>query len=357
MAQPPFPGPAGPSQPPLPLSFSLPARPTAPAFLSLVGPHARAAQPPRRGSPAPPPPRPAHASAWPAAPPSPVAAQRVRAWSASAARPTAPSRPAARASARTHPRVERRHRRPAPRPRPRVSRAGGSAPATAWSVGPTQEARLLPKPNHRSNRPSRRFSLASRTVFPSEYPVFSPTTSLSALPSPPSVRCAASRPESPRRRGELARPLSPSPFSLSHRMRSLRPCRPSSRRSSSPARPRPAAAQLRGQQALRAAASLPSRLAARSEPGARRASPPRPRLVPARSGQVAAHSARSDPSPCRAAQAQRALAARPAALTFSTVAAVHRRTSPLHVAAELLRARYMPSSSPCRRSPVRCEHG
>jgi hypothetical protein len=88
------------------------------------------------------------------------------------------------------------------------------------------------------------------------------------------------------------------------------------------------------------------------KPGARRASPARPRLVPARSGQVAAHSARSDPSPCRAAQAQRALAARPAALTFSAIAVVRRRTSPLRVAAELLRARCMPSSSPCRRSPV-----
>jgi hypothetical protein len=123
-------------------------------------------------------------------------------------------------------------------------------------------------------------------------------------------------------------------------MRSLRPGSPSSRRSSSPARPRPAATQLRGQQALRAAASLPSRLAARSEPGARRASPTRPRLLPVRSGRVAAHSARSDPSLRRAAQTQRALVARPAALTFSAVAAVRRRALPLRAVAESLRARH-----------------
>jgi hypothetical protein len=93
------------------------------------------------------------------------------------------------------------------------------------------------------------------------------------------------------------RPLSLSPFSLSHRMRSLRPCSPSSRHSSSPARPRPAAAQLRGQQALRAAASLSSRLAARSEPGAWRASLARPRLVPARNGRVATRSLHAQLAP------------------------------------------------------------
>jgi hypothetical protein len=87
------------------------------------------------------------------------------------------------------------------------------------------------------------------------------------------------------------------------------------------------------------------------KPGARRASPARPRLVPARSGQVAAHSARSDTSPCRAAQAQRALAARPAALTFSAVAAVRRRTSPLCVTTALLRARRCPAR-PGRSSTV-----
>jgi hypothetical protein len=89
--------------------------------------------------------------------------------------------------------------------------------------------------------------------------------------------------------------------------------------------------------------SLPSRIAARSKPVPRRADPARPRLVPARSGRVAAHSARSTPSPCCAAQAQRALAARPAALTFSAVAAVRRQTSPLRVAAALLRARHCPA--------------
>jgi hypothetical protein len=254
--------------------------------------------------------------------------------------------------------VERRHRRPAPRPRPRVSRVGGSGPATAWSAGPTRRKHDF-FPNRTAGATARRADFLSPVA-----QFFRPNTQFSR-PRPRSPpcrhrrRCAALRPARSRRTVEVSspRPLSPSPFSLSHRMRSLRPCSPSSRRSSSPARPRPAAAQLRGQQALRAAASLLSRLAARSEPGARRASPARPRLIPARSGQVAAHSARSDPSPCHTAQAQRALAARPAALTFSTVAAVRRRTSPLRVAAELLRARYMPSSSPCRRSPVRCEHG
>jgi hypothetical protein len=59
-----------------------------------------------------------------------------------------------------------------------------------------------------------------------------------------------------------------------------------------------------------------------------------------RSGRVAAHSARSDPSLRRAAQTQRALAARPAVLTFSAVAAVRRRASPLRAVAEWLRARH-----------------
>jgi hypothetical protein len=107
MAQPPFPGPAGPSQPPLPLSFSLPARPTAPAFLSLVGPHARAAQPPRRGSPAPPPPRPAHASARPAAPPAqPRPSARAPSASARGApAPLGPPRPAALSRVRPRARI------------------------------------------------------------------------------------------------------------------------------------------------------------------------------------------------------------------------------------------------------------
>jgi hypothetical protein len=80
-----------------------------------------------------------------------------------------------------------------------------------------------------------------------------------------------------------------------------------------------------------------------AQQASRRADPARPRLVPARSGRVAAHSARSNPSPCRAAQAQRALAARPVALTFSAVEAVRRQTSPLRVAAALLRARRCPA--------------
>jgi hypothetical protein len=163
--------------------------------------------------------------------------------------------------------------------------------------------------------PAAQIFLARRIDFSPECPVFSPTTSSCSRPSTP-LRSTSSRRAAPwsiptRRATAVVnlrsptslhpalsaidevsspRPLSLSPFSLSHRMRSLRPCSPSSRRSSSPTRPRPAAAQLRGQQALRAAASLPSRLAARNEPGARRASPARPRLVPARSGRVAARS-------------------------------------------------------------------
>jgi hypothetical protein len=78
------------------------------------------------------------------------------------------------------------------------------------------------------------------------------------------------------------RPLSPSPFFLPRRTRLLRPCSPSSRCSSSPARPRPAAVQLRSQQALRVAISLPSRIAARSKPVPRRADPARPRPAPSR---------------------------------------------------------------------------
>jgi hypothetical protein len=89
--------------------------------------------------------------------------------------------------------------------------------------------------------------------------------------------------------------------------------------------------------------SPPSRIAARSKPVPRRADPARPRLVPARSGRVAAHSARSDSSPCHAA--------RPTAIIFSTVAAVRRRTSPLRVAAVLLRARRCPAR-PGRSSTV-----
>jgi hypothetical protein len=240
---PPWPISAGPAAPFPP---SPPPRPTALASLPLVGTRARGparpAAPPRarqRRGPARllPRPQPSRGLSCPVAS---ARAQRVRAWSASAARPTALSRPAAR----THPRVERRHTAQL-RAHDRAYRA--------WAV-PRPQPRGQPVPRAGSTASSQTkphiFSRQSRSVS-----VRIPSFSRPRPRSPPCRRrrrCAALRPARSRRAVEVSspRPLSPSPFSFSHRMRSLRPGSPSSRRSSSPARPRPAAAQLRGQQAL-----------------------------------------------------------------------------------------------------------
>jgi hypothetical protein len=186
-----------------------PSRPLSP--LSPPSAH-RASLPPTRGHARA---RPSSACRSPARPPAPRP-------SAPAAAPPAQSRPLVPGGQRARParpRVERQRRsahraqppcrahasargapphRPAPRPRPRVSRVGGSAPAAAWSASPTRrEHGFFP------NQTAYFLSPVTQCFRPNTQ-FFSPTTSLSALPSPPSVCCAASRPESPRRRGELA---------------------------------------------------------------------------------------------------------------------------------------------------------
>jgi hypothetical protein len=244
---------------------------------------------------------------------------------------------------------------------------GGSTPAAATTPwGPRARTQMplfvFPEP------PAAQIFLARRTNFSPECPVFSPTTSSRPRRAPDHRRrCAAPpraeqlRGQSPlaaqppsstsdlaapcphrHRRGELAPSSLPFPFlSLSHHGPSPQPlvaplrfagetslCRCPASRPAGPARGCfPTVANRNTQQAgapaCRPRAPSPCSFA---QPRRRSSSVPSPAsLVPARRGLVAARSA------C------------PAALTFSAVAAVRRRTSPLRVAAALLRARRCPA--------------
>jgi hypothetical protein len=133
--------------------------------------------------------------------------------------------------------------------RARRAWGGSSACRRHYSLGPTRQDANCCRSSSQ-NRPLRRFLLARRTNSSPECPVFSPTTSsrprrdLAVLPAinafaqrlpapsssvvdprsprnrrrqPPLADLAASRPELPRRRGELAPSSLPFPiFSLSH---------------------------------------------------------------------------------------------------------------------------------------------
>jgi hypothetical protein len=272
----------------------------------LPGP-TRQAQPPPSLSPPPPPPlgppRRGPTRSTPRQPPFPLVGPRcaslasLRAACSASARPR-PSMPAA-------PRQPNQRRGPSRAPQlPPRSPAAARLVAQPWRPARTRPAHTtargavprLPPPlplgahapgrkcrcSSSQNRPLRRFSSPDARIFrpsaqfsrprPRRDLAVLPTIDAVAqrLPAPSSSVVNLRSPRNRRRQPPTSlhpaliaivevrspRPLSPSPSSLSPT--TDHPRSPSSRRSASPAKPRSAAAQLRGQQALRAAVSLPS---------------------------------------------------------------------------------------------------